>query len=187
MIKFKKLLENKKKDEVETFKNLRGSFSFQGHISPLKNVVLSLEDTEKVAIRSGWNGHYYQPPEGFWTSTIFKSFDDFKTKWQSFWYDGDRSVSKMGRYFHAFTIRGNSKIRHVGSKKEANKLYDESKYAEEREGQKVFRWGEFAKENDALHVFGSALETRFFEKWDVESTVWFNPLHLEEQFVWKVE
>lgn len=192
MIKLKNFLfEDKTEKEIKRFEEFKGSYSFQGHISTEKEIELQSVSPIVVGDKSGWsvNLAHYSPPHGFWTSSIYKSVNEFKTKWQEFWHEGEKSISKSGRYLHAFTIDGNPNIVHLGSKKEAEKYYRQSSYATESGDLiPILRWEQLAENKDGFHVYGSALQTEYFKSWDIESTVWFNPKkYLKKQFVWKLD
>lgn len=155
--------------DIRKFDELKGSYSFQGHMSNENEIELeNISSFDPTEVNDVIN-----KPEGFWTSTIYKDAEAFKTKWTEFEYsDAD--------YFHAYTIVGSPNILHLGGKREADELFIG--------GERIVDiWRDIFEEYDAVHVYRGALGHRKFRAWDIESTVWFQPkTYLKEQFVWKV-
>jgi len=189
MIKFKRLVE--REEEKRKFDELKGSYSFQGHISHKEDI--SLRNMTPDAVEPGPVKQSFVDfdadddlaservtPRGFWTSTIYKDLEDFTTKWkESPWFN------PKGKYFHTYTVQGNPNTRHVGSVSEVERVMEDYRI---KENEILPDWKKISKDYDGFHVYGGALETPQFEFWDVESTVWFNPRnYLKEQFSWKLD
>jgi len=190
MYKFQNILSEISEEKADKFKDLVGSYNFQGHLSKNKKILLKNTQPSNVdpipymdLIGGKAKGHYH-PPNGFWTSTIYKGYEGFVTKWLKSKYQQTEN-----QYFHAYTIDGNPDIIHLESRDDVFKLYDESKYYDyNKENEKVVRWKDIAEDKDDVHVYGSAIDTVYFKHWTVESTVWFNPLdYLKEEFTWKIQ
>jgi len=189
MVRFKHLLKEQSENQVEKFEELKGSYSFQGHVSRKKDLELrnmgpkAVEPDEPLK-KGGESEAIVQErmtPFGFYTSTIYKDMDKFITKWTD-----SRFTNPKGSYLHAFTVSSSADILHVESKKDVEDVKET--YQTETEENAALDWSRIYGDFDGVHVFGEALSTFQFKAWDLESTIWFKPKNnLQKQFTWKLD
>ncbi len=188
-MKFKNLLKKQNENQVKKFKELKGSYSFQGHVSnkkdlELRNMGPKAVEPEVLLKKDGKSEAIVQEritPYGFYTSTIHEGVDGFTTKWAD-----SRFTNPKGSYLHAFTVSGFPNILHIGSDKEVENVKE--KYQTETEENAALDWSKIYEDFSGVHVFGEALDTFQFKAWDLESTIWFKPKdNLQKQFTWKLD
>lgn len=189
MVKFKDLLKEQSESQIETFKELKGNYSFQGHVSTRKDLELKNMGPDAVKpdepLKKGRQSELIVQerltPYGFYTSTIHKDVDKFTTKWAD-----SRFTNPRGSFLHAFTVSSSANILHLESEKDVEDIKE--KYQTETEENAALDWSRIYGDFDGVHVFSNALNTFQFKAWDLESTIWFKPKSdLQKQFTWKLD
>lgn len=141
-------------------------YRYQLHLS-------SHETIEFKRVRNPRNLYFPDKPgAGFWTSTLYDQATS-RSHWVDYY---KKSRFSNARWLHVFEYSGGANIYEIDSETAYNRLL--KKHNTKYRGKNLLDWSGIATEYDAVRAVRGGLRIEQMWGWDVESTVWFDPLYL---------